>query len=395
MIIKPSVRGPLVLNAHPKGCEANVVAQIEYIKSQEKYLGPKNVLIIGGSAGYGLASKISLLFGAQANVLSVAFEQAPEGKRTGTAGFWNNLYCDFYAKQENLKSESLNLDCFVNASKQTTKEKLLEMGMDKIDLIIYSVASPRRTVESEDTVYTSSLKPIGKQINGKTVNFGKDSLDDLTLDGATEQEITSTIKVMGGEDWELWINFLSENNMLSDNFKTVNLSYIGSSITADIYKDGTIGAAKQDLSRAANQLNQKFGKGHAAVAVNKAIISRASAVIPYLGLYVGALFKVMKEENTHESIIMHQHRLIAKMIYGSDSVIDEEGNYRPDSFELNETTQAKVIELMKQANEENFTSVVDYEGIKKDFLQINGFDFDNVDYEEDIDLAQVIQNHQI
>ncbi len=395
MIIKPSVRGPLVLNAHPKGCEANVLEQIEYVKKQGKYEGPKNVLIIGGSAGYGLASKISLLFGANSNVLSLAFEQAPEGKRTGTAGYWNNLYCDHYAQKSDLISESLNLDCFVNASKEITKEKLKSMGMHQIDLIIYSVAAPRRNVESENTIYTSSLKPIGKAIQGKTINFGKNSLDDLVLESASEEEVKSTIKVMGGEDWELWINFLAEEKMLSEDFKTINLSYIGSSVTADIYKNGTIGAAKKDLTRAANQINADFGPGHAAVAVNKAIISRASAVIPYLGLYVGALFKVMKEENKHESIIQHQHRLISGMLYGNEAIIDAEGNYRPDSFELDSKIQNKVIDLMDQANEKNFTDVVDYSGIKQDFLQINGFSFKQVDYTEDIDLAEEIKLHKI
>lgn len=396
MIIKPSIRGPLILNAHPKGCFKNVENQIKYIQNNPNYQTnkPKNVLILGGSAGYGLASKISLLFGAKANVISVAFETAPTVKKTGTAGFWNNLYVDYQAKNNNLISSSLNLDCFLNASKEAVHAEMERLNIKQFDLIIYSIAAPRRLDEETNTLYTSTLKPLGKKVTGQTINFGNDTLEELSIEPANEEEKEATIQVMGGKDWSLWINYLIKNNLVSENFKTINLSYIGSKATEEIYKNGTIGAAKKDLEKTCKQINDDIGKQAAYVAVNKAIISRASSVIPYLGLYVGALFKVMREENLHETIIEHQHRLLSKMLYGEEPIFDANNNLRPDNFELSKNIQAKTMAIMDSIND-NWQTQIDYPYIKKDFLNINGFGFDDVNYDEEIDLLELVNQYLI
>jgi len=392
MVIKPKLKGSLALTNHPIGAKEFVKRQIDYIKSQDKYTGPKKVLIIGSSSGYGLASRISLAFGAGADTIGVAFEKGIEGKRIGTAGWWNTIAFTEAAKEEGLTAKNFIGDAFSNEMKADVIKYIKEEFGGKIDLLIYSLASGMRTDPKDGVTYRSALKSTKGEIVGPSINIEKDAMEETTMGVATPEEIQSTVKVMGGEDWKLWVDALDEAGVLTDGFKTVAYSYLGPKVTYGIYKDGTIGAAKRDLEHTSDVLNDFLKKkynGEAYVSLSKALMTKASAVIPIFPLYAALLYRVMKEKGIHEGTIEQKHRLLKDMIYGGKPEIDEERRLRADNWEMREDVQAEVEALWDKVTPENFKEISDYEGARKEFMQLNGFDFDNVDYDADIDLEEL------
>lgn len=392
MIIKPKLKGGLALSAHPIGLNEFVKRQIDYIKSQDKYTGPKKVLIIGSSSGYGLATRISLAFGAGADTIGVAFEKGVDGKRNGTAGWWNTIAFTEAVKTENVLAKNFIGDAFSNEMKDDVIKYIKEEFGGKVDLVIYSLASGLRTDPTDGVTYRSALKSTKEEITGPTINFEKEIMEETTMGVATPEEINSTVKVMGGEDWKLWIEALDKADVLAPNFKTVAYSYLGPKVTYGIYKDGTIGAAKRDLEHTSNVLNdflkEKYD-GEAFVSLSKALMTKASAVIPIFPLYATLLYKVMKEKGIHEGTIEQKHRLLKDMIYGNKRELDSERRLRPDNWEMREDVQAEVEALWDKVTAENFKELGDYAGAREEFMQLNGFDFDNVNYDEDIDIEEL------
>ena len=392
MVIKPKLKGSLALTNHPIGAKEFVKRQIDYIKSQDKYTGPKKVLIIGSSSGYGLASRISLAFGAGADTIGVAFEKGIEGKRIGTAGWWNTIAFTEAAKEEGLTAKNFIGDAFSNEMKADVIKYIKEEFGGKIDLLIYSLASGMRTDPKDGVTYRSALKSTKGEIVGPSINIEKDAMEETTMGVATPEEIQSTVKVMGGEDWKLWVDALDEAGVLTDGFKTVAYSYLGPKVTYGIYKDGTIGAAKRDLEHTSDVLNDFLKKkynGEAYVSLSKALMTKASAVIPIFPLYAALLYRVMKEKGIHEGTIQQKHRLLTQMVYGNHPVIYNERRLRPDNWEMREDVQAEVEALWDKVTPENFKEISDYAGAREEFMQLNGFDFDNVDYDADLDLEEL------
>lgn len=386
MIIKPKVRGFICTNAHPVGCAANVDEQITFTKDKGPVAdGPKNVLVIGSSTGYGLASRITAAFGSGANTLGICFEKPATERKTGSAGFYNTAGFDKAAKAAGLYSETINGDAFSNEIKAKTIETLkAEMG--KVDLVVYSLASPRRTDPETGEVYSSVLKPIGEGYTAKNLNTDTLKINDITVEPASEEEIANTVKVMGGEDWELWIDALKQADLLNDSCKTVAYTYLGDKLTWPIYGQATIGKAKEDLDRAAAALNGTLGglNGQANVAVLKALVTQASSAIPVMPLYMSILFKVMKAEGTHEGCIEQIQRLFKECLYSASPRLDDQGRFRVDELELNPEVQAKVEAIWPTVTEENLLDVTDYKSYNDDFLKLFGFGVDGVDYEADL-----------
>ena len=392
MVIKPRLKGSLALTAHPTGCEEFVKRQIDYVKKSDKYSGPKKVLIIGSSSGYGLASRISLAFGAGADTIGVAFEKGVEGKRVGTAGWWNTVAFTEEARKEGLIAKNFMGDAFSDEIKENVIEYIKKEFGGKIDLLIYSLASGIRTDPKTGITYRSALKSTTNEIEGPTINLEKENIENGKMEVATEDELISTVKVMGGEDWKLWIEALDEADVLTEGFKTVAYSYLGPKVTYGIYKEGTIGAAKRDLEQTSNDLNDflknKYN-GEAYVSLSKALMTRASAVIPVFPLYAALLYKIMKEKGIHEGTIEQKHRLLKDMIYGDHKELDSDRRLRPDNWEMREDVQSAVENLWDKVTPENFKELTDYAGVREEFMNLNGFDFDNVNYEEDLDLEEL------
>ena len=392
MVIKPKLKGSLALSAHPVGCKEFVKRQIDYVKKSDKYTGPKKVLIIGSSSGYGLASRISLAFGAGADTIGVAFEKGVEGKRIGTAGWWDTVAFTEEAKKEGLTAKNFMGDAFSDEMKNEVIKYIKDEFGGKIDLLIYSLASGVRTDPKTGITYRSALKSTTNEIEGPTINLEKESIETGKMEVATKEETESTVKVMGGEDWKLWINSLDEAGVLDDGFKTVAYSYLGPKVTYGIYKEGTIGAAKRDLEKTSNDLNDflknKYN-GEAYVSLSKALMTRASAVIPVFPLYAALLYKIMKEKGIHEGTIEQKHRLLKDMIYGDHKELDSQRRLRPDNWEMREDVQSEVEELWDKVTPENFKELTDYAGAREEFMNLNGFDFDNVNYDEDLDLEEL------
>ena len=392
MVIKPRLKGSLALTAHPTGCEEFVKRQIDYVKKSDKYSGPKKVLIIGSSSGYGLASRISLAFGAGADTIGVAFEKGVEGKRVGTAGWWNTVAFTEEARKEGLIAKNFMGDAFSDEIKENVIEYIKKEFGGKIDLLIYSLASGVRTDPKTGITYRSALKSTTNEIEGPTINLEKENIENGKMEVATEEELISTVKVMGGEDWKLWIEALDKADVLTEGFKTVAYSYLGPKVTYGIYKEGTIGAAKRDLERTSNELNDYLGKkyhGEAYVSLSKALMTRASAVIPVFPLYAALLYKIMKEKGIHEGTIEQKHRLLKDMIYGDHKELDSDRRLRPDNWEMREDVQSAVESLWDKVTPENFKELTDYAGVREEFMNLNGFDFDNVDYDQDLDLDEL------
>ena len=387
MIIKPKVRGFICTNAHPEGCARNVQEQIDYVKQQAPIAGgPKNVLVIGASTGYGLASRINAAFGCKAATLGVFFEKPATQKRTGSAGFYNSAAFDKAAKAAGLYAKSMNADAFSHECKQQVIDTI-KADMGKIDLVVYSLASPRRTDPDTGVVYNSVLKPVGEAVTARSLHTDTLKITELSLEPASDEEIQQTVKVMGGEDWELWLKALKEADVLADGVKTTAYTYLGEKLTWPIYGHASIGKAKEDLDRAAKDITSSLVdlKGEAYVSVLKALVTQASSAIPIMPLYISLLYKVMKEEGTHEGCIEQLYRLYTEGLYSDQPRLDDNNRLRMDNLELKPETQAKVEALWPEVTEENLFELTDYKGYNYEFLKLFGFGVDGVDYEKDID----------
>lgn len=389
MIIKPKIRGFICTTTHPVGCEANVKEQIEYTKANGPIKNaPKRVLVIGSSSGYGLSSRIAAAFGGGAATIGVFFEKPGTDKKPGTAGYYNSAAFDKFAKAEGLYSKSLNGDAFSNEAKEKTIE-LIKQDLGQIDMVVYSLASPVRKLPETGELIRSSLKPIGQTYTSTAVDTNRDVIIEASVEPATEQEIEDTITVMGGQDWELWINALDEAGVLAEGCKTVAYSYIGTELTWPIYWDGALGRAKMDLDRAASELNSKLSAkgGSANVAVLKSVVTQASSAIPVMPLYIAMVFKKMREEGVHEGCMEQIFRMFSQRLYkedGSAPEVDDKNRLRLDDLELRDDIQQHCQNLWPQITTENLKELTDYVQYKEEFLKLFGFGIEGIDYEADV-----------
>ncbi|MCF6456864.1 enoyl-ACP reductase FabV [Pseudoalteromonas sp. MMG024] len=386
MVIKPKIRGFICTNAHPVGCAAHVKEQIEYVKSQGQLkTGPKNVLVIGASTGYGLASRITAAFGAGAKTLGVFFEKEGTEKRTGSAGWYNTAAFQAEAEAAGLWSKNINGDAFSNELKEKTIATIKE-ELGKVDLVIYSLASPRRTDPNTGETYSSVLKPIGNSVTTKNLNTSKRIIDEVTVDAASEEEIANTVKVMGGEDWEMWLDALQQADVLADGFKTTAYTYIGKELTWPIYGHATIGKAKEDLDRAAAAIKDKTANlnGEAYVSSLNAVVTQASSAIPIMPLYISGLFKVMKEDGTYEGTIEQINGLFRENLYGDNPRFDEDGHLFQNYKELEDDVQARVQTIWDTVDSDSIDELTDYVSYHNEFLKLFGFGIDSVDYDADV-----------
>lgn len=385
MVIKPRIRGFICTNAHPVGCAAHVQEQIDFVKGQPKVDGPKRVLIIGCSTGYGLSSRIVSTFNAGAKTVGVCFEKEPSERKTGTAGWYNVAAFHEKARAEGHYAETLNGDAFSDEMKELTIAKIKE-ELGQVDLVVYSLASPKRMDPETGTLYSSTLKPVGQAYTTKTYDTDKDLVHDISLEPATEEEIANTVKVMGGEDWERWLKALSAAGVLAQNCQTTAYTYIGKELTWPIYGHATIGKAKEDLDRAAAALRADYDELglKAYVSSLKAVVTQASSAIPVMPLYISLMYKVMKEQGTHEGCIEQIYRLFSEALYVDEPELDEEGRLRMDAKETNDATQAVIKGVWDQVTQENFHELADYKGYHADFLRLFGFGIEDVDYEAEV-----------
>lgn len=387
MIIKPKIRGFICTTTHPVGCAENVNQQIAYVKSKGKLAnGPKKVLVIGASTGYGLASRINAAFGSDAATIGVFFEKPGTESKPGTAGWYNSAAFDKAAKAAGLYAKSINGDAFSNECRRQVID-LIKQDLGQVDLVVYSLASPVRKMPNTGEVVRSSLKPIGEPYKSVALDTNKDVLVEATVEPANDQEIEDTIKVMGGQDWELWINALSDAGVLADHAQTVAYSYIGTELTWPIYWHGTLGKAKEDLDRAAQTLDTKLTAkgGHAYVAVLKSVVTQASSAIPVMPLYIAMSFKVMKEMGIHEGCIEQIQRMFATKLYAEgEPVTDEKHRLRLDDWELRPEVQQACRDIWAKVTDETIYQVTDYQGYKDEFLRLFGFGLTGVDYDADV-----------
>ena len=385
MIIEPKVRDFICTTAHPIGCAEHIKQQIAYTKKQKSLKGPKNVLIIGCSTGYGLASRIAVAYTYHAATLGVMFEKPSNGKRTATAGYYNTKAFEAEAKGENLYAKTLNGDAFSNEMKEEVIQTIKE-DLGTIDMVIYSLAAPRRKTD-DGTIYTSSLKTIGEPFSNKSLNLRNNEVISASIDSATEEEIASTVKVMGGEDWTNWIQALYDAGVMSKHVTTIAYSYIGPELTYPVYYGGTIGTAKQHLYQSATNLNRRYLEQglHAYISVNKALVTQSSAAIPIVPLYMALLYKIMKEKGIHEGCIEQLNRLLQEKLSGDSPMTDETGMIRLDDWELREDVQSEVMNRWNQVTTENVMELADIKGYWEDFYHMFGFGFDTVDYSKDVD----------
>ncbi|WP_339899877.1 enoyl-ACP reductase FabV [uncultured Gilvimarinus sp.] len=383
MIIKPKVRGFICINAHPEGCAAHVQEQIDYTRAQGEVAGgPKNVLVIGCSTGYGLASRITAAYGSGAKTLGLCFEKPPTERKTASAGYYNTAAFHAAAEKDGLYARTINGDAFSNEIKADAIAAIKE-DLGKIDLVVYSLASPRRTDPNTGETYNSVLKPIGEGYTAKNLNTDTMKISDITVEPASDEEIANTVKVMGGEDWEMWMDALAEADVLAEGAKTVAYTYLGDKLTWPIYGHATIGKAKEDLDRAASAIAERLTDKNvsANVAVLKALVTQASSAIPVMPLYMSILFKVMKEKGTHEGCIEQLQRLFTECLYSNSPRIDDGNRFRVDNKELDPATQAEVEAIWPQVTEDNLMSLTDYKTYHENFLKLFGFGFDGVDYD--------------
>ncbi|MBT3274856.1 MAG: trans-2-enoyl-CoA reductase family protein [Spirochaetales bacterium] len=386
MIITPMVRNNICMNAHPDGCASQVLRQIEYAKKYPMTNGPKNVLVIGSSTGYGLASRIVSAFSSGAATYGIFYEREGGEKRSGSAGWYNNISFEKLAREEGLKSHSINGDAFSDQVKEQAVS-LIRENSGTVDMVIYSLAAPVRVDPVSGETHRSVIKPIGNSFSSRTLDSMTGDFIDFHLDPATDEEIAATIKVMGGEDWERWIQLLGDEGVLDPHALTVAYSYIGPPATKAMYRDGTIGRAKEHLEETARRLNARMGEsgGSAYVSVNKALVTRASAVIPVVPLYISLLFGVMKTKNIHEDCIQQIVRLYSDKLFNERDVpVDEMDRIRMDDLEMREDVQAEVDELWSKITVENFKNLADFDGYWKAFLQFHGFGVDQIDYSVDV-----------
>ena len=385
MIIEPRTRGFICLTSHPTGCEQNVINQIEYVTSKGKIEGAKKVLVIGASTGFGLASRITSAFGSDAATIGVFFDKPATEGRPGSPGYYNTAAFEKHAHASGLYAKSINGDAFSNEIKQQVVN-LIKEDLGQVDLVIYSLASPVRTHPNTGKRYKSVLKPIGEVFTNKTVDFHTGNVSEISINPAEGDDIENTITVMGGEDWKMWIDALQAENLLSEGATTVAYSYIGPDVTKPVYRNGTIGAAKDDLEKTAFTISDdlKTINGKAYVSVNKALVTQASSAIPVIPLYISLLFKVMKEKGIHEGCIEQIQRLYSQRLFGGDLALDEKGRIRIDDWEMREDVQAEIAELWKSATTENLSEIGDLEGYSTEFFNLFGFKVDGVDYDADV-----------
>lgn len=386
MIIKPRVRGFICVTTHPAGCEANVREQIDYVTGKGPIAGgPRKVLVIGASTGYGLAARITAAFGSGADTLGVFFERPGTDSKPGTSGWYNTATFQRLAAAKGLYAKGINGDAFSDEIKQKTIDTI-KRDLGQVDLVVYSLASPRRTHPKTGEVFNSTLKPVGKAVSLRGIDTDKEVVRETMLEPATQSEIDDTVAVMGGEDWQMWIDALSAANVLADGAKTTAFTYLGEQITHDIYWNGSIGAAKKDLDQKVLGLRDRLAAkgGDARVSVLKAVVTQASSAIPMMPLYLSLLFKVMKEQGTHEGCIEQVYGLYKDSLYGDAPCLDQEGRLRADYKELDPQVQSRVQQLWPQVTSDNIYELTDFAGYKKEFLRLFGFEIDGVDYEADV-----------
>jgi enoyl-[acyl-carrier protein] reductase/trans-2-enoyl-CoA reductase (NAD+) len=386
MIVAPKIRGFICTTAHPTGCAKHVADQIAVVKSRGPIAnGPKKVLVIGSSTGYGLSSRIAAAFGSGAATIGVFFEKQAEAERCGTTGWYNSAAFETEAKAAGLYARSFNGDAFSDAMKAEVIEAI-KKDLGQVDCVIYSLASPRRTHPKTGEVFKSCLKPIGASYTNKNLNTGNGVVNEVTIEPATDDDIAQTVAVMGGEDWEMWIDALQGAGVLAEGVQTVAYSYIGPEVTWPIYKNGTIGRAKEDVERVQRILDAKLAPigGKAWVSVNKALVTQASSAIPVVPLYISLLYKVMKAEGTHEDCIEQMDRLFRDRLYNGDPQPDEAGRIRVDDWEMAPAVQQLVDQRWKEVNTENLAELGDFEGYQSSFLRLFGFGLEGVDYNADV-----------
>ena len=385
MIIEPKIRGFICTTSHPVGCEENVRRQIAYVKEQGKTEGPKKVLVIGASAGYGLSSRIEAAFGCGAATIGVIFDKPASGKRTGTAGWYNTAAFEKCAAENGLYAKTINGDAFSKEVKEETIA-LIRKDLGQVDMVVYSLAAPRRAME-DGTVYSSVLKTTGEAYTNKTIDLKTRTISDVTIEPATEEEIHNTVKVMGGEDWEDWIRALRSAGVLAQGAITLAYSYIGPQLTNPMYYDGSIGAAKQHLYETARRLTASDLDVQAYVSVNKALVTQSSAAIPIVPLYISILYKIMKKAGTHEGCIQQMERLFREKLFGSQGpVVDENQLVRMDDWEMREEIQQEVSQDWESVDTATVQSLCDIDGYWEDFYQIFGFAVPGVDYDADVEI---------
>ncbi|PTO91206.1 enoyl-[acyl-carrier-protein] reductase FabV [Vibrio splendidus] len=396
MLIEPIIKGVVAKSAHPLGCQEAVKQQIKFVKSAPQIKdGPKRVLIIGASSGFGLAARIAVTFGgAKADTIGVSFERGPNEKSLGSAGWYNNIYFKKEAEREQRTAINIVGDAFSQETRTQVVEAIETYFEGEVDLIIYSLAAGVRPKPNSDELWRSAIKPIGESVTGATISLEHDNWVTNTLAAATEEEAESTLKVMGGEDWEQWIDELINAESIAPGCKTIAFSYVGPEVTHPIYLDGTLGRAKIDLHQTSHALNLELANfgGNAYATVCKALVTKASVFIPGLSPYLFALYKVMKEKDTHEGCIQQMQRLFSSKLYGQTKVpLDGERLIRMDEWELDPETQAHVTELLEAMDENNFQAIGDYQGFKEEFLQLNGFAQPSVDYKEKLNTDDFIK----
>ena len=384
MIVEPKVREFICTTAHPEGCKENVKRQIAYVKEKGQVCGPKKVLVIGASTGYGLASRITAAFACQAATIGIMFEKPSNGKRTATPGWYNTAAFEALAKEEGLYAKSINGDAFSAEVKQQAIEMIKE-DLGQVDMVIYSLAAPRRTTADNKT-WSSTLKTTTGAFTEKSLDLRNNTIVTKTVESANDEELEGTIKVMGGEDWMDWMDALTNAGVLAENAVTVAYSYIGPELTYPIYTEGTIGQAKKHLTETAGRIREKHPGILSYISVNKALVTQASAAIPIVPLYFAILYKVMKEQGTHEGCIEQISRLFHDKLFAGEIPTDEQGRIRMDDWELAPQVQGAVMDCWKEVDTENVETLSDIEGYWEDFYHMFGFHFDNVDYSKDVDI---------
>ncbi len=389
MIVTPKIRGFICTTAHPAGCAKHVANQIAHVKGRGEIPGgPKKVLVIGASTGYGLASRIAAAFGSGAATIGVFFERGSEGVKTATAGWYNSAAFEREAAAAGLYAKSFNGDAFSDALKQEVVAAI-KADLGQVDCVVYSLASPRRTHPKTSEVFKSTLKPIGETYTNKNLNTGTGEVNSVTIEPANDEEIAHTIAVMGGEDWEMWMDALAEAGVLAPGVKTLAYSYIGPVLTWPIYKNGTIGKAKEDLERACAAINAKLAPlgGKAWVSVNKALVTQASSAIPVVPLYISLLYKIMKASGTHEECIEQMDRLFRERLTQAEPSVDDAGRIRVDDWEMADDVQALISERWEAVTTENLNELADFAGYQASFQRLFGFGLEGVDYGADVDPA--------
>lgn len=388
MIVQPKVKGFMCTTAHPEGCKAAVKAQIDYIKSQPKSNGPKKVLVIGSSMGYGLASRIAATYSCDADTIGIIFDKAGKEKRTGSAGWYNTAAFEAFATADGYYAKSINGDAYSQEIKDETIA-LIKKDWGKVDLVVYSIAAPRRKAP-DGVTYRSTLKTTGGEYTNQTIDLLTNEISEVTIPPATEEEIHDTIKVMGGEDWKLWMQALKDADVLADDAKTVAYSYIGPELTHPIYYDGSIGQAKKHLYKTADEMNEEISGLEAYVSVNKAVVTQSSAAIPIVPLYISLLFKIMKEMNLHEGCIEQMYRLMHDRICTDNVPTDENRLIRMDDYEMKPEVQQAVADLWNKVTKDNIAEIADIDGYWQDFYEIFGFRIAGVDYDADVEIQGAI-----